>query len=178
MADNKAKRTPKALWEVSKLMLRLGQNIFSSMRIEHSYKVKIARLEAEKKKKLAEKKTAHDTLVADIVALMKARRPEVEKTGLKSVTLTTGQVGWREAAPRVEIVEGYDEKGVAETLARNDKKYVRIKAELNRERILADFHAGTLRRHRGITVRHGVEEFFISLSPRGKQKPKIITVDE
>jgi phage host-nuclease inhibitor protein Gam len=178
MAETKQKRAPKALWEVSKLMLRLAQNVFSSMRIDHSYKVKIAKLEAEKKKKLAEKKIGYDAIVSEIVALMKARRPEVEKTGLKSVTLATGQVGWREAAPRVEIVEGYDEKSVAEMLARTDKKYVRTKPEINRERVLQDFHAGTLRRHRGITVRSGVEELFISLSPRGKQKPKIITIDE
>ena len=177
MAETKTKRAPKALWQVSKLMLHLAQNVFSSMRIEHSYKVKIAKLEAEKKQKLAEKKEVYEGLVAEIVGLMKARRPEVEKTGTKSVTLATGQVGWREAAPRVEIVEGYKEKDVAKMLARVHKDYVRINPEINREKILQDFHAGTMRKHRGITVRSGVDEFFISLSPRGKQKPKVITID-
>jgi phage host-nuclease inhibitor protein Gam len=180
MADTetKQKRTPKALWEVSKLMLHLAQNVFASMRIEHAYKVKIAKLEKEKKEKLSVFETRHKEFVGKIHDLMQIRRKEVEKTGAKSVALVTGQVGWRIAAPRVEIVEGYDEKEVRERLLRQDKKYLRIKTELNRERILADFHANTLRKHRGIRVRHGLEEFFISLSPRGKEKAKVITIDE
>jgi phage host-nuclease inhibitor protein Gam len=177
MADTNAKRTPKALWEVSKLMLKLTQNVFASMRIDHSYKVKIAKLEKEKKEKLAEQKARHDTLVGEIFSLMKFRRAEVESSGTKSVTLATGQVGWRDAAPRVEILEGYTEKSIVDRLLKRGKKYLRIKAELNREKILADFHAGTLQNHRGIKVRQGMEELFISLSPRGKDKPKIITID-
>lgn len=175
-SESKTTRTPKALWEVSKLMLKLTQNVFASMRIDHSYKVKIAKLEKEKKEKLHEMKDRHDTLVSEIFSLMKFRRLEVERAGCKSVTLATGQVGWREAAPKVEIVDGYTEKSVIDRLMKRGRKYLRIKAELNREKVLADFHAGILENHRGIKVKSGEEEFFVSLSPRGKDKPKVITI--
>jgi phage host-nuclease inhibitor protein Gam len=179
MAETEKKtRTPKALWEVSKLMLSLTKSVFASLRVEHSYKVKIGKLEKEKKEKLASFEARHKEFVGKIYDLMKIRRPEVEKSGTKSVTLATGQTGWRMAAPKVEIMDGYDEKEICDRLLRQDRKYLRITTELNRRRILADFQENTLRKHRGIRVKHGQEEFFISLTPRGKERAKVITIDE
>lgn len=177
MADTNNKRTPKNLWDVSRLMLKLTQNIFASMRIEHSYKVKIARLEKEAKGKLAEKTKAKEELVSQIHSLMNMRRGEVEKGGLKSVTLATGQVGWRVTPPSVKFAEGVTEKGVIATLLRRGQKYLRFKPEVNKEKILQDYQDGTWKDRFGIKVGQ-FEEFYISPAPRGKQKPKVITIGE
>lgn len=178
MADtNHANRTPKNLWEVSRLMLKLTQNIFASMKIEHSYKVKVARLEKERDEKLEERKKIRDSLVSDIHSLMNLKRGEIETSGVKSVTLATGQVGWRITPPSVKLAEGATEKGVVEKLLRRGKKYLRFKPEINKEQIIQEYHDGTWKDRFGLRVGQ-FQEFYISPAPRGKQKAKIITISE
>lgn len=169
----KTTRTPKALWEVSKLMARLAGNVFSEMRIKHSYKVKITKLEQERDAKAAEKKTARDEIVRNIFEFVSARKETLP--GTKSVTVAMGQVGFRKMAPAVEIASGFTEKQVLAKLLKRGQKYLRFTPKLNKEKILQDFNDGAFRNIEGITVRQG-DEFFISLAPRGKEKPETITV--
>jgi phage host-nuclease inhibitor protein Gam len=175
MAESKTKRAPKALWEVSKLMLALARNVFTGKRIEHSYNVRVAKLEKEKEEKLHELGARRETLVREIHSLMKANRPAVEKVA-KSVTLATGQVGWREMKPSVEIVEGYEKKDIIAALQKRGKWALRFKPELNKQAILQNSRDGKHRPINGITVKTG-EEFFISIAPRGNDKePEVITL--
>lgn len=174
---NDKKRTPKQLWEVSRLMLKLTQNIFASMRIEHSHKVKVARMEKEMKEKLGERNRAKEELISQIHSLMNMKRGEVEKSGAKSVTLATGQVGWRMTPPSVKFAEGMTEKSVIAKLLKRGKKYLRFKPEINKEKIIQDYNDGSWKDQSGIKVGQ-FEEFYISPAPRGKEKPKIITISE
>jgi phage host-nuclease inhibitor protein Gam len=171
---HKTNRTPKALWTLSRLMLKLSQNAFASLRIEQSYRVKISKLEQEKKQRLHELEEGKDAIVRDIRAFMKGNRPEIERTA-KSVTLATGQVGWREMKPSVEIIDGYTEKGVIESLMKRGRWALRFKPELNKQTILQNYFdaTGKHRPIKGIAIKTG-EEFFISIAPRGKEKPETI----
>lgn len=168
----KAARTPKALWEVSKLLARLAGNVFAEMKMKHSYKVKITKLEQERDAKAAAKKASRDEIVNQIFEFVNARKSALTET--KSVTLAMGQVGFRKMAPAVEITDGFTEKQVLAKLLKRGQKYLRFTPKLNKEKILQDFNDGAFRNVRGITIRQG-DEFFVSLAPRGKEKPETIT---
>lgn len=155
-------------------MTKLARVVFSQMKTAHVYKMRIASLEQERDEKLGEMKLVQNELVSKIFAFAKERKDEIVRSG-KSVTLATGQVGWREAKPAVEIAAGFTEKGIIAALMKRNKKYLRFTAKLNKEKMLQDFHDGTFRRTPGIEIRQG-EEGFISLAPRGKEKPETITV--
>jgi phage host-nuclease inhibitor protein Gam len=169
----KTARAPKALWEVSKLLSRLAGNMFAEMRMKHSYKVKITKLEQERDAKAAEKKTARDVIVNQIFEFVSVRKESLSSA--KSVSFAMGQVGFRKMAPAVEIATGFTEKQVLAKLLKRGKKYLRFTPKLNKEKILQDWNDGAFRNVSGITIRQG-EEFFISLAPRGKEKPETITV--
>lgn len=178
MADTnqtQTSRTPKALWEVSKLMMKLASNVYADRHIAHSYKIRITKLEQERDAKLAEKKEARDELVGKIFSFVKSRKNEIIP-GTKSVTLATGQVGFRQMKPAVEIASGYTVREVIAKFLKRHKKYLRFTPELNKQKLLQDYHDGKFRTLSGIKIRDGEEEFFISLAPRGKDKPETITV--
>ncbi|WP_326538279.1 host-nuclease inhibitor Gam family protein [Pseudorhodoferax sp.] len=81
---------------------------------------------------------------------------EADKLG-KSANLVTGEVGWRVRPPSVRITNA---DGVIETLVRmNLHPFVRTRAEVNKEAILAD--PDKVRGIAGITVVRGVEDFFV-----------------
>lgn len=169
------KRLPKKLWHLGKLMVRLARVSHAYLRTTHSYKMKIAKLEQERDKKLEAIKIAQQQLIVNIFSFADGQKGEITKRG-KSVTLATGQVGWREIAPSVEIESGSTEKTVAQWLATRYRKYLRFTPRLNKEQILQDHRDGKLRKIKGLRIRQGTE-FFISLAPRGKQKPETITID-
>lgn len=169
------KRLPKKLVYLGKLMARLARVSHAYLRAAHTYRMKIAKLEQERDKKLDEIKKGQQSLIVELLSCAEGRKDEIMERG-KSITLATGQVGWRAIAPSVEIEEGHTEKSVAAWLAPRYKKYLRFTPRLNKTKILQDHGDGVLRNIKGIKIRQGVE-FFISLSPRGKEKPETITID-
>ena len=81
---------------------------------------------------------------------------EADKLG-KTANLVTGEVGWRVRPPSVRVTNA---EGVIETLVRmNLHPFVRTRAEVNKEAILAD--PDKVRGIAGITVVRGVEDFFV-----------------
>jgi phage host-nuclease inhibitor protein Gam len=170
----KAARPPKALWEVSGLLRKLASNVFAELRIRHSYKVKISDLEKERDQKVGVYKFARQEIVGKIFEFVKERVGEFGTT--KSVIFATGEVGFRKAVPSVEIAPGYTEKGVVAKFLKRHRKYLRFTPKLNREKILQDYHDAKFKSIKGIQIAGGGEEFFISLAPRKKEKPEVITV--
>jgi phage host-nuclease inhibitor protein Gam len=171
----KTLRTPKSLWEISKLMMRLARVAFAEIKTQHSYSIKLSKLEQERDQHLETLANKRNILVSEIFAFAKERKNQITKDG-KSITIATGQVGWRLATPSVQIVEGSSEKTIVANLLKRKRRYLRFIPKLNKEEILQDVHDGTFKPIQGVHIRQG-EEGFISLNPRGKMKPKIITVD-
>ena len=97
-------------------------------------------------------------LQAGIQAWCEANRATLCQSGLKSASLVTGEVAWRQLPPSV-TVRGAD--SVIETLERMGLgRFVRIKSEVNKEAILNDPDA--VRGIAGITVVTGLETFSIT----------------
>lgn len=170
------KRLPKKLWNLGKLMMRLARVSHAYIRTAHSYKMKIAALEQERDKKLDGIRESQQELVQSIFNFADERKDEIIKDGNKSVTHATGQIGWREMAPSVAFEEGHSEKTVIAYLQKHKLKYLRSIPKINKEKILQDFRDGLFKKIRGLKIKQG-QEFFISLAPRGKQKPETITIE-
>ena len=168
--DVKNLRMPKVFWGIGKLMLKLASSAFNELRVAHSYKIKIANLEKERDEKLTEIQSRRTHLIDQIYSLAREIRGNLVET--ESITLATGQVGWRAKAAAVKIADGFTEEGIVAKLLRRSK-FLRIRRDLNREALLEAHHRGE-RLPKGVTIQDG-DEFFISLAPRGKQKPKVIT---
>jgi phage host-nuclease inhibitor protein Gam len=164
----------KAAWGVGKLLGKLATNAFSQLRTKRSYAKKIKKLEDERDAKLATKVEEQEKLVAEMMAFLAGREGGFV-TGLKSISYAIGQVGFRQMKPSVEIADGFTKQTLIEKLTRRHKSWLRFKPEINKQAILSDFQDGKFKKVKGIEIRQG-NEFFISLSPRGKDKPEIISV--
>jgi phage host-nuclease inhibitor protein Gam len=164
----------KIAWGVGRLMSKLATNAFSQVRTKRSYAKRIKALEDERNAKLALKTEEQKKIVGDMMTILENNKGGFV-TGLKSIGYAVGKVGFREMKPSVEIAEGFTEEGVVKKFLRRHRAYLRFKPALNREKILQDHHDGKWKTLSGITIRKGAE-FFVSLSPRGKDKPEVITV--
>ncbi|MEZ0208665.1 MAG: host-nuclease inhibitor Gam family protein [Candidatus Paceibacterota bacterium] len=164
----------KAAWGVGKLLGKLATNAFSQLRTKRSYAKKIKILEDERDAKLAKKMEEQEKLVTDMMAFLAGREGGFV-TGLKSISYAVGSVGFRQMKPSVEITDGFTMPALIAKLARRRKRWLRFKPELNKQAILSDFHDGTFKKVKGIEIKQG-NEFFVSLAPRGKDRPEIISV--
>lgn len=163
----------KASWGVGKLLAKLAINAFSQLRTKRSYAKKIEKLEAERDGKLAIKLEEQEKLISEMLVFLGGREGGFA-TGLKSISYAIGQVGFRQMKPSVEIAEGFTKQGVIEKFLRRNRAYLRFKPDLNKQKILQDYQDGKWKNLAGIEIKEG-NEFFVSLSPRGKDKPEIIS---
>lgn len=170
------KRLPKKLWHLGKMMIKLARVSHEYLRTEHRYKLKIANLQLERDERLDEIRVRRDEIITSVVSFANEQEEVILKSGNKSVTTAAGQIGWRAIAPSVEIEEGHTDKTVIAWLQKRKQRYLRFTPALNKELILQDFRDGLLGKIRGLKIKQGTE-FFISLAPRGKQKPQTITFE-
>lgn len=164
----------KTAWGVSKLLTRLANNAFSQLRIKRSYEKKIAKLEQERDRELATKIEKQESIVNEMMLALGGPENTLVK-GLRSVTYAVGQVGFRQMKPTVQIAEGFTKQDVVNRFLKRRRAYLRFKPEINKQKILQDYQDGKWKTLAGITVTQG-DEFFISLAPRGDEKPEIISV--
>ena len=163
----------KAAWGVGKLLSRLASNAFSQLRIKRSYQKKIEKLETERNNKLALKLEEQEKLDSEMLVFLGGREGGFA-TGLKSISYAIGQVGFRQMKPSVEIAEGFTKQGVIGKFLKRHRAYLRFKPDLNKQKILQDYQDGKWKSLTGIEIKQG-NEFFVSLAPRGKDKPEIIS---
>lgn len=164
----------KTAWGVSKLLTRLANNVFSQMRIKRSYEKKITALEQERDTELAIKIEKEQSIVNEMMLALGGPEGAFVK-GLRSVTYAVGQVGFRQMKPSVEIAEGFTKQDVVSRFLKRRRAYLRIKHEINKQKILQDYQDGKWKTLTGITITQG-DEFFVSLAPRGDDKPEVISV--
>ncbi len=169
------KRLPKKLWILGKRMAKLARVSNAYLRTAHSYRMKFAKLEQERDEKLNAIKLEQHAIIESIFSVATEQKQEIMKNG-KSVTLSTGQVGWRAITPSVLVETGHTERSVIQWLKSHRQKYLRSTPKLNKEKILQDHRDGVLRKIPGLRITEGTE-FFISLAPRGKDKPETIVIN-
>ena len=172
---NKVVNHAKAAWGVSTLLAKLAAKAFSHLRIKQSYGKRIKALEDERDAKLAKNLEVQEKLVEEMMVSLGGPNGGLAR-GLKSVTYTIGQVGFRQMKPSVELADGFTKQDLVAKFERRHHSWLRFKPEINKQAILADFHDGKFKKVEGFSIKQG-EEFFVSLAPRGKEKPEIITVE-
>lgn len=163
----------KAAWGVSKLLSRLAGKVFSQLRTQRSYARQIKALQDERDTKLAKNKEEQEKLVEEMIVVLGGHKSAFAR-GLKSVNYAVGQVGFRQMKPAVELADGFTEQQLIEKLKHKKRSWLRETVALNKQKILQDYQDGKFKKVVGIQIRQG-EEFFVSLAPRGKDKPAIIT---
>jgi phage host-nuclease inhibitor protein Gam len=164
----------KAAWGVGHLLSKLAANAFSQLRTKRLYAKKIEQLETERDTRLAKKIEEQEKLVEEMMIVLGGRESGFI-TGLKSIQYAIGQVGFRQMKPSVEIADGFTKQSLIEKLKRRHKKWLRFKPEINKQQILQDYQDGKFKKVKGIEIKQG-NEFFVSLAPRGKDKPEVISV--
>ncbi len=159
---------------IGKILGRLAGNVFSQLRIKRSYAKQIKALQEERDAKLAPKVEAQEKLTHELLAYLHQHQGAFVK-GLKSVTYAVGQVGFRKMKASVELADGYTKQQMIDKLKRRRRSWLRETFEINKQKILQDYQDGKFKHVEGISIREG-DEFFVSLAPRGKDKPEVITV--
>lgn len=164
----------KAAWGVGELLVHIANNQFAELRIQRNYDSKITKLQKERNELTAKKREKREKMVNDMLIMLTEKRGAFV-TGLKSIVYAAGQVGFRKMKPAVEIEEGYTEKEVVELFKRRHRKLLAVEYTLDRKRIQKAFAENEYKSLSGVYIREG-EEFFISLAPRGENRPKPITI--
>lgn len=159
---------------IGKLLGKLATNVFSQLRIKRSYAKQIKALQDERDAKLGPKVEEQEKLVGELLGYLTVHQGAFIK-GLKSVTYAVGQVGFRKMKASVELADGYTKQQLIKKLKGRRRSWLRETFEINKQKILQDYQDGKFKKVEGIAIREG-DEFFISLAPRGEDKPEVITV--
>lgn len=115
---------------------RIGQLQRQITKIETTMNEKLSRIRTEHETQAAPLNTEIEQLVAEVQPWCEANRAELCKGKKKTAALTSGEVSWRIAPPKV-VVRGVE--AVIKALKKHDlARFVRTKEEINKPAILAE----------------------------------------
>lgn len=157
---------PTSLVDASRFLAKIGARQKEIDEVKDELEEKINKLKKEASKKLSQITKERDTLTSALFAYAQAKR-YVLTMRLKTVAVATGVFGWRYTPPAVYTLEE-DEAVIARLKHMGLGKYVRVKEELDREKLLVDRPF-----IRGISYPQR-EEFFVV--PKTVKEKRTITV--
>lgn len=125
--------------EADALLLRVGQLTREIEAIEGRLSTAVEKLKAEAKSKTEALAKEAKAAFAALVAWAETEKEDLLSGGKRSVQMTHGVIGWRWSPAAVRVAKGVDEECIVATLQRLElARFVRVRAELNREAILEE----------------------------------------